>query len=96
MRFALLGLAAALAFGPLAQAQAPAPAAYSSTSTVGVLLDNPAAKAVLMQFIPDVVTNPQIDQGRGMQLRELAQYVPALTPEMFAKIDAELAKLPKT
>ncbi len=92
MRLALLGLAVALAFGPLAQAPA---AAYSSTSTVGALLDNPAAKAVLMQFIPDVVTNPQIDQGRGMQLRELAQYAPALTPEMFARIDAELAKLPK-
>ena len=82
--------------GVSAQAQTPAPAAYSSTSTVGVLLDNPATKAVLLAIIPDVVNNPQIDQGRGMQLRELAQYVPTLTPEMFAKIDAELAKLPKS
>ena len=100
MRFALLGLAAALTFGSLspAQAQAPAPAAalaYSSASKIGVLLDNPAAKAVLMQFIPEVVTNPQIDQGRDMPLTGIAQYVPQLTPEMFAKIDAELAKLPK-
>jgi para-nitrobenzyl esterase len=101
MRFALLGLTAALVFGALAQAQAPAPAAaaaapaYSSASKIGVLLDNPATRAVLMQFIPEVVTNPQIDQGRDMALLEIAQYVPQLTPEMYAKIDAELAKVPK-
>lgn len=102
MRFALLSLAAALAVGSLAQAQAPAPAApaaaapaYSSATKIGVLLDNPATKAVLLQIIPDVVNNPQIDQGRDMQLLEIAQYVPTLTPAVYARIDAELAKVPK-
>jgi hypothetical protein len=98
MRFALLGLTATLVFGSLAQAQAPAPApapAYSSATKIGVLLDNPATKAVLLEIIPDVVNNPQIDQGRDMQLLEIAQYVPTLTPEVYAKIDAALAKVPK-
>jgi hypothetical protein len=101
LRFALLGLAAALTLGSIAQAQAPAPAAasapaYSSATKIGILLDNPATKAVLLAIIPDVVNNPQIDQGRDMQLLEIAQYVPTLTPEVYAKIDAELAKVPKT
>jgi hypothetical protein len=100
MRLALLGLAAALTLGSVAQAQAPAPAAaaapaYSSATKIGILLDNPATKAVLMQFIPDVVNNPQIEQGRDLQLLEIAQYVPELTPAMYAKIDAALAKVPK-
>ena len=30
-----------------------------------------------------------------MPLTGIAQYVPTLTPEVYAKIDAELAKIPK-
>jgi hypothetical protein len=105
LRFALLSLAAALAFGAVAQAQAPSPApaapaaaaapAYSSATKIGALLDNPATKAVLLQIIPDIVNNPQIEQGRDMQLLEIAQFVPTLTPAVYARIDAELAKVPK-
>ena len=50
---------------------------------------------MLLAIIPDVVNNPQIDQGRDMALLDIAQYVPTLTPEVYAKIDAELAKVPK-
>ncbi len=108
MRLALLGLAAALNFGSLAQAQAPAPAAaaavavavaaapaYSSASKVGALLDNPAAKAVLLAIIPGVVNHPQINDARDMTLLDLAQYAPELTPDVYGKIHAELAKLPQ-
>lgn len=103
MRLTLLSLAAALTLGSFALAQAPAPApaaaaaavAYSSNSTVGELLDNPAAKAVLATIIPDVVSHPQINEARSMPLQELAQYAPQLTSEVFARIDAELAKIPK-
>ena len=96
-----LGLVAALAFTAVAQAQtAPAPAAaaapyYSSKTTIGELLDNPATKAVLMKYIPQVVTNPQIDQGRPYPLAGITEYVPELTPEMLAKIDKDLAPIPK-
>lgn len=106
MRFALLGLTAALAFGSLAQAQAPAPAAapaataapaaYSSDTKIGELIDNPAVKAELLKLIPAVINHPQLNDARDMTLRDLAQYAPELTPAVFAQVDAELAKIPKS
>lgn len=97
-----LGLAAALAFGAAAVAQTPpaAPAAaapatgYSIKSTVGDLLDNPATKAVLEKYVPEVVSNPQIEQGRPFPLEGIAPYAPSLTPEMLAKIDTDLKAIP--
>jgi para-nitrobenzyl esterase len=99
------GLIAALALAASAQAQTPAaPAApamaaatpyYSSKTTIGELLDNPATKAVLVKWVPYMVANPQIDQGRPYPLNAVTAYVPELTPEMLAKIDADLATIPK-
>ena len=63
-------------------------------STIGDLLDDPGAKAVFAKYLPDVVANPQIDQGRGMTLPEIVQYVPDLTPDKLAAIDADLKALP--
>ncbi len=101
IRPAALGLAAALVFGAAAVAQTPpaAPAAaaatgYSVKSTVGDLLDNPATKAVLEKYVPEVVSNPQIEQGRPFPLEGIAPYAPTLTPEMLAKIDADLKAVP--
>jgi para-nitrobenzyl esterase len=87
-----LGLVAALLLATASPAAAQAPA-YSSKSTVGALLDEPEARAVLVKYIPEVVSDPRIDQGRDFALEGLAQYVPALTPELLAKIDADLAKV---
>ncbi|HTK34175.1 MAG TPA: hypothetical protein VL358_02665 [Caulobacteraceae bacterium] len=101
VRPAALGLIAALAFttavsavsvATVAVAQAPA---YSVKSTIGVLIDNPETKAVLNKYIPEVVSDPRIDQGRDFALEGIAMYVPILTPELLAKIDADLAKVVK-
>ena len=95
-----LGLIAALTLGAATQVMAQtAPAAaetvYSSKTTkIGTLLDNPDTKAVLVKYIPEVVSNPQIDQGRDFTLVDIVQYAPELTPDMLAKIDADLAKVP--
>ena len=101
IRPAALGLVAALALGAAAVAQTPpaAPAAapatgYSVKSTVGDLLDNPATKAVLEKYVPEVVSNPQIEQGRPFPLEGIAPYAPSLTPEMLAKIDTDLKAIP--
>ena len=105
MRFTPLvaGLALALtATAALAQATAaaaPAAAAagrYSTTTTtIGDLLDDPAAKAILVKYLPDVANNPQIDMARGMTLKDTQQYAPdQVSDATLAKIDAELAKLP--
>ncbi len=102
----VLGVIAALACSAAASAQTPpaapmakpaaaAPAAaFSVKSTVGDLLDNPDTKAVLLKHVPEVVNNPQIEQGRPFPLEGIAPYAPQLTPEMLAKIDADLAKVP--
>jgi hypothetical protein len=68
-------------------------ATYSTSSTIGALLENAGAKAVLLKHIPAVVNSPQISQGLSMTLASVAQFVPILTPDMLAKIDAELAQV---
>jgi len=80
------------------QAAAPAPAAASYTTEntdLGTLLDDPAAKAVLTKHIPDVISNPGIDNARGMTLKQVQQYAAdQLTDKVLAEIDVDLAKLP--
>jgi para-nitrobenzyl esterase len=93
-----LALASTAAFAQSAPA-APAAAAadhYStSTTPIGDLLDDPAAKAVLAKYIPEVLTSPQIDMARGMTLKDTQQYAPDMVSDAtLAKIDDDLAKLP--
>jgi hypothetical protein len=102
MRSAIL-VAAALALTPaLASAQtAPAaPAAtaahYNTTETeIGVILDDPAARAVLEKHVPELKGNDQIDMARSMTLKALQDFSPeTFTDKKLAEIDADLAKLP--
>lgn len=68
---------------------------YSSLITpLGTMLDDPAAKAVLEQQIPDVVNSDKIGMARGQTLSALQPYLPQLTDAKLSAIDAELAKLP--
>ena len=99
IRPAMLGVAAALLFtaaAPAAFAQDPPAAStgYSVKSTIGDLLDNPATKAVLQKYVPEMVASDQIEQGRPFPLEGITAYVPTLTPEVLAKIDADLKKVP--
>jgi para-nitrobenzyl esterase len=68
---------------------------YSSKLTpIGDLLKDPAAKTVLLKYIPDVVNSPQIGMAAGLTLTALKAYVPTLSDDVMAKIDADLAALP--
>jgi para-nitrobenzyl esterase len=68
---------------------------YSSLITpLGTMLDDPAAKAVLEQQIPDVVNSDKIGMARSQTLAALQPYLPQLTDAKLSAIDAELAKLP--
>ncbi|HLG89560.1 MAG TPA: hypothetical protein VKZ79_20460 [Alphaproteobacteria bacterium] len=80
--------------GALAQATH---AAYSTQTTdLGTLLDDPAAKAIVDKYLPGLSTNDQVDSARNMTLTEMQQYAPdTITAPALAKIDADLAKLPK-
>lgn len=67
----------------------------SLTTTMGTLLDDPAAKAVLARHIPQVIASDQIDMARGVTLAALQSYMPQLlTDAMLKTIDGDLATLP--
>lgn len=100
--------AAALATGSLtapslAAEAAPAATAtkYSSKTTpMNLLLADPAAKAVLVKHIPQIVANPDIaERAGGMTLAEIGEAIKAYSPDVLseavlAKLDADLAALP--
>lgn len=89
---------AAIPATAFAQAAAPAaaPAKYSvETTDMGTLLDDPATKAVLMKYLPDMVGNAQIDMARPMTMKQLQSYAgDQVTDEVLAKVQADLDKLP--
>jgi len=99
-------ISASSAFAQTATAPAsaaPAPAAapacvvekLSSDSTVAELLDNPAAKDILIKHVPALKDNDQIDQARAMTLRSLQAYAAdTFTDKVLADIDADLATIP--
>jgi len=45
--------------------------AFTLDTTVGELLDNPQAKAILDQYLPGVSANPMIKMARGISLNML-------------------------
>jgi hypothetical protein len=102
MKPMLIALVAATLLGAPALAQAPtAPAATAAKfsvqiSTLGQLLADPAAKAILAKDFPEIVNHPQLDQGLDLTLPEVVQYLPdVVTPEKMAAMDVELKALPQ-
>jgi hypothetical protein len=104
MKRTLIGFAflASLAGPSLAQvaadpaAQAETPGFSVATSTLGQLIANPAAKAILAKDFPEIVNHPQLNEGLGLTLPEVVQYLPdVVTPEKLAAMDAELKALPQ-
>jgi para-nitrobenzyl esterase len=101
MAGALLATAAPVYAEPAKPADAKpatAPAAkarYSTSETeLGVILDDPAAKAIVEKHIPGLTTNEQVDMARAMTLKDIQAYSPdAVTDEKLAAIDADFAKL---
>lgn len=91
---AALSAAPALAIDGPAAATAPAAKMTTADTTIGDLLDNPAAKAVLMKHIPAMVSNAQIEMARSMTLKQIQAYAgDQMTDEVLAKIDADLAAI---
>jgi hypothetical protein len=69
---------------------------YSTAQTpIGTLLDDPAAKAILMKYVPAIASSPQIAAARGITLKQIQNYAgDQLTDETLGKIDWDLSKLP--
>lgn len=94
---------ASLSAPSLAAEAAPVASAakYSSKTTpMNLLLADPAAKAVLVKHIPQIVGNPDIaERAGGMTLAEIGDAIKAYSPDVLseavlAKLDADLAALP--
>ena len=95
---AAISAAPAFADHHAAAPAAPAAAAALSveSSTIGDLLDNPAAKAVLVKHMAGMAENPQIEMARGMTLKQIQGFAPdQITDEALAKVDADLKALNK-
>lgn len=92
---AALGAATPVLGADAAVATTPVKPLYTTADTpLGDLLDDPAAKAVLLKYIPDIIKNDGIEMARGMTLKTLQSYAgDQLTDDKLALIDAEFAKL---
>ena len=95
---ALLGATPLALVAPvLAQtAPAPAPSAHLSTAdtTIGDLLDNPAAKAIVDKHLPGFSADSRVEMARGFTLRAIQPMVAdQITIAMLDAIDADLAAL---
>lgn len=86
---------ATVALSPAAFAQEATEAKFStSKQTIGELVKNESTKAVLVKHLPDLIANPQLEQGYEMKFADIAQYAPdQVTPEKLKAIDEDLAKV---
>ena len=87
--------------GALGFAPEPAPVAANDTgvyacesTTIGKILDDPAARAIVDKHVKGLSGRPQIGLARSMTLKQLQTYSDEFSDDVLAKIDAEFAKLP--
>ncbi|MDZ4759671.1 MAG: hypothetical protein SGJ21_01185 [Alphaproteobacteria bacterium] len=88
-------LAAAVAAATLSPAAFAEDAKFNTKTTLlSAIWENPEAKAAFTKAFPEVAVNPQLEQGMGLSLTEIAGYVPdQMTPEKLAELEVELAKI---
>jgi hypothetical protein len=94
--FFLIAATPALAQAPAAPAAtAPAPKYSVQTTSLGELADNPQTRALLEKYFPEVPHHPQFNEGLGLTLPDVVQYLPdVVTPPKLAAMDAELKAVP--
>lgn len=70
---------------------------YTTGSTlVGVILDDPEARAIVDSYLPGFSTHPDIGQGRGFTLNFMQKFDrDAITDEKLAGINADFEALAK-
>lgn len=69
--------------------------AFNRHSTVRQVLDDDAAREVLLKHVPGALTHPDLDMAMDMSLSTVASYPESgLTRETFEALVADLEKLP--
>ena len=68
---------------------------YSADTKLGTLLDDPAAKELLVKLIPEINgAGAMLKLARGMSLRKISGYPQAkISPERLQAISTELEQL---
>lgn len=68
---------------------------FSAETKLGVLLDNPATKQVLVKYLPEIQNaGPMINMARGLTLRALSKVASGKIPaDKLEAIEAELQQL---
>ena len=68
---------------------------YSAETKFGVLLDDPAAKGVLVKFLPQIETaGAMLNMARGMSLKTIAGFSQAkITPDQLQALVSDLEKI---
>jgi len=70
--------------------------AFTLDTTLGEILDNPQAKAILEQYAPGASTHPMVAMAKGMSLKMILSFPQAaqlgLTKEKAEEILAEINK----
>jgi beta-glucosidase len=67
---------------------------FHGGSTLGQILENEAARAVLERFLPEVVNNPQVKEVSWVSLDRLSMtFMDILPPEKLKEIESELEKI---
>jgi len=70
--------------------------AVTLDTTLGALLDDPQAKAVIEQYLPGIGSHPLVALAKGMSLNMILSFPQAsqlgLTPEVANNILAEINK----
>jgi hypothetical protein len=88
-------------FSHAAMAQSPPTTATASThyttgdTTIGTILDDPAAHAIVDKHLPGILSGDQINMARTMTLKGIQPFAgDKITDKALADIDAEFANLP--
>ncbi|WP_317933290.1 hypothetical protein [Halioxenophilus sp. WMMB6] len=71
---------------------------YTTGSTqVGIILDDPEARAIVDKYLPGFSTNPDIDQGRGFTLNFMQKFNrEVINDQVLANINADFEALAKS
>ena len=69
-------------------------AKYSQASKIGALLKDPAAVAILEQYMPGLASSPRLKMVSALKLKKMADFKEAhLSPEKLAEMDEKLQAL---
>jgi len=68
---------------------------FGADTKLGVLLDNPATKEILVKYLPEIKTaGPMLSMARGLTLKSLANVARGkIPPDKLEAIVAELEKM---